>query len=61
MEETCKDCKHFIPRVSLSKSVVGGDCTKSRTGTGKKSVKENTAFTWSDRTCEDFREKQEPR
>jgi len=56
VEKVCKNCEYFL-QVSFSG---WGDCMKAASSIGADGRKEQGAFMWADKTCSDFKPKQEP-
>lgn len=61
MEKTCKNCEYFATVGFRYPSPVWGDCTKPRECVADVRAEEGRdVFTWEDKTCSDFKPKQEP-
>jgi hypothetical protein len=58
MEKTCKNCEYFSQVNSMSKHV-WGDCMKTASFIEADGEKKRGAFMWADKTCSDFKPKEE--
>jgi len=57
MEKICKNCEYFL-QVGFDGS--WGDCMKASSSMEADGRKKQGAFMWADKTCSDFKPKQEP-
>ena len=57
VEKVCKNCEYFL-QVSFSGS--WGDCMKAPSSVEADGRKKQGVFMWADKTCSDFKPKQEP-
>lgn len=58
MEKVCKNCEYFV-QVSSTIEYICGDCMKAESSIEADGKKEQGAFVWADKTCSDFKLKQE--
>jgi len=61
MKKVCKNCKYFA-QVSFTagSNHIWGDCVKTASSVEADDKKERGVFVWDDKTCSDFKPKQEP-
>ena len=58
MDKVCKNCKHFRQVSILSIGYVWGDCLKLRYEHDSEGKAITGAFTWADKSCDDFEPRQ---
>ncbi|MDH4239055.1 MAG: hypothetical protein OEW48_05800 [Phycisphaerae bacterium] len=59
MEKVCKNCKYFVQKTFDSSKYLWGDCMKEAGSIEADCKKEQGVFMWADKTCSDFKPKQE--
>ena len=59
MKKVCKNCEHFVQKTFDSSKHLWGDCMKKAGSIEADGKKEQGAFMWADKTCSDFKLKQE--
>ncbi len=59
MEKVCKNCEYFVQKTFDSSKHLWGDCMKKAGSIEADGKKEQGAFMWADKTCSDFKLKQE--
>ena len=59
MKKVCKNCEYFVQVSSDLSKFIWGDCMKDAKPVGPDGKKERGYFTWADRTCIDFKPRQE--
>jgi hypothetical protein len=59
MEKVCKNCEYFEQGSTDISKYVWGDCRKAASSAVKESDREFGSFTWGDKTCGDFKPKQQ--
>ena len=59
MEKICKNCEYFVQKTFESSKYSWGDCMNGRNSIGADGKKEQAIFVWADKTCGDFKPRQE--
>ena len=59
MEKVCKNCEYFV-QVCSTNEHIWGDCMKAASSIEADGKKELGAFMWADKTCSDFKPREEP-
>jgi hypothetical protein len=59
MERICKNCEYFV-QVSFATKYIWGDCMKQASSIEIDGKKEHGSFMWADKTCSDFKSKEQP-
>ena len=61
MKKACRDCQYFKQLSMVSTKYVWGDCMKPQNWIPDTNDKNRSvAFTWADKTCDDFKPRQKP-
>ncbi len=59
VKKVCKNCEYFV-QVSSTNKHIWGDCMKAASSIEADGKKELGAFMWADKTCSDFKPREEP-
>jgi hypothetical protein len=61
MEKICKNCEYFEQGSSAMSRCVWGNCAKPASSIETDDKRERGSFVWADKTCSDFRQRQQAR
>jgi hypothetical protein len=59
MEKVCKNCEYFAQKTFDSSKYLWGDCMKEASPIEADGREKQGVFMWADKTCSDFKPKQE--
>jgi len=59
MDKICKNCEYFEQGSTNISKYVWGNCKKAASSAVTESNRERAAFMWGDKTCSDFKPKQQ--
>ena len=59
MEKVCKNCEYFVQASFGDNRYIWGDCMKASSSKEADGKKKRGIFMWADKTCSDFKPKEE--